>query len=90
MDHGGVLQPAHEFGAARFYYDLILADYSDTPFADKARAESARSPESRRRHRSGSRGSSTCSPTRNTGAYDGDRSGDDETSIRPNLGRRST
>ena len=40
MDDGRVLQPATvEFGAARFYYDLILADFSDTPFAERARAE---------------------------------------------------
>ncbi len=31
-------QQRREYGAARFYYDLILADFSDTPFADKARA----------------------------------------------------
>ncbi len=28
----------HDFGAARFYYDVILSEYDDTPFADKARA----------------------------------------------------
>ncbi len=28
-----------EYGAARFYYDIVLRDYPDTPFADKARAE---------------------------------------------------
>ena len=29
----------HEYGAARFYYDLILKDYDDTPFADQAREQ---------------------------------------------------
>jgi hypothetical protein len=28
-----------EYGAARFYYDIVLKDYRDTPFAEKARAE---------------------------------------------------
>ncbi len=32
----------HEFGAARFYYDVILNKFSDTPFADKARTEIGR------------------------------------------------
>jgi outer membrane protein assembly factor BamD (BamD/ComL family) len=27
----------HEYGAARFYYDRIVDDFSDTPFVDKAR-----------------------------------------------------
>ena len=28
-----------EYGAARFYYDIVLKDYRDTPFADQAREE---------------------------------------------------
>jgi outer membrane protein assembly factor BamD (BamD/ComL family) len=28
-----------EYGAARFYYDIVLKDYRDTPFADKSREE---------------------------------------------------
>jgi len=28
-----------EYGAARFYYDIVLKDFRDTPFADKARDE---------------------------------------------------
>lgn len=28
-----------EYGAARLYYDTILADYTDTPFAEKTRSE---------------------------------------------------
>ena len=29
----------HEFGAARFYYDIIVDQYGDTPFAAKAREQ---------------------------------------------------
>ncbi len=29
----------HEYGAARFYCELILSDFDDTPFADKARVQ---------------------------------------------------
>jgi hypothetical protein len=28
-----------EYGAARFYIDILLKDYGDTPFAEKAREE---------------------------------------------------
>ena len=28
-----------EFGAARFYYDLILREYADTPFAERSREQ---------------------------------------------------
>ena len=28
-----------EYGAARFYYDIVLKDYRDTPFAEQAREE---------------------------------------------------
>ncbi len=32
----------HEFGAARFYYQVLLKDYRDTPFADRAQEQVGR------------------------------------------------
>ena len=31
-----------EYGAARFYVDILLKEYGDTPFADKAREEAGK------------------------------------------------
>ncbi len=42
MADGAVLQQRKEYGAARFYYDILLKDYGDTPFAEKAREEVGR------------------------------------------------
>ena len=46
-----------EYGAARFYIDIVLKDYRDTPFAEKAREEAARWPANPACPRSGSAGS---------------------------------